>query len=68
MAVSVAGRSVRPNTMGLAGLASIALAWAVSIWVELSGNAAQLHHHALYESGRPSLACCTRSFWAPGNS
>ena len=31
----------------------IAAAWAVCAWIELSGNAAQLHHHALYESGRP---------------
>ncbi|HEY6324982.1 MAG TPA: DUF2182 domain-containing protein [Candidatus Cybelea sp.] len=28
-------------------------AWAVCAWVELSGKAAYLHHHALYESGRP---------------
>jgi len=32
---------------------AIAVAWAVCVWAELSGFAAQLHHHALYESGRP---------------
>jgi predicted metal-binding membrane protein len=31
----------------------IAAAWAVSVWAELSGAAAQFHHHVLYESGRP---------------
>jgi predicted metal-binding membrane protein len=31
----------------------IVAAWGVSAYVELSGTAAQLHHHALYESGRP---------------
>jgi predicted metal-binding membrane protein len=31
----------------------IAAAWAVCVWAELSGKAAQLHHHALYESGSP---------------
>ena len=31
----------------------IAIAWIVCAWVELSGNAAALHHHALYESQRP---------------
>lgn len=52
MAVSVARRYVRLNTRALLGCA-IALAWAVAIWAELSGNAAQLHHHELYTSGRP---------------
>ena len=31
----------------------IAAAWGLSAWAELSGAAAQLHHHTLYESGRP---------------
>jgi len=34
-------------------LAAIVAAWGLCIWSELSGVAAQLHHHALYESGRP---------------
>ncbi|HEY5095296.1 MAG TPA: DUF2182 domain-containing protein [Candidatus Eremiobacteraceae bacterium] len=34
-------------------LACIVAAWIVSAWAELSGAAAQFHHHALYESGRP---------------
>jgi predicted metal-binding membrane protein len=33
--------------------ALIVLAWAVCIWAETSGAARALHHHALYESGRP---------------
>ncbi len=33
--------------------AAIALAWVLCAWAELSGVAAQFHHHALYESGRP---------------
>lgn len=33
--------------------AAIVLAWVVSVLAELSGTAAQFHHHALYESGRP---------------
>ena len=33
--------------------ACIAGAWGLSLWAELSGSAAQLHHHVLYESGRP---------------
>jgi predicted metal-binding membrane protein len=32
---------------------AIAFAWLVCAWAELSGAAAQFHHHALYESGRP---------------
>ena len=31
----------------------IGAAWIVCIWAEMSGAAAQVHHHALYESGRP---------------
>ena len=33
--------------------AAIGMAWIVSAWAELSGVAAQFHHHALFESGRP---------------
>jgi predicted metal-binding membrane protein len=34
-------------------LAVILAAWGLCAWAELSGVAAQFHHHALYESGRP---------------
>ncbi|HYL27144.1 MAG TPA: DUF2182 domain-containing protein [Candidatus Nitrosotalea sp.] len=47
-----AARRVRFSTIGLLGCA-IAAAWAVCLWAERSGYAAQLHHHALYESERP---------------
>ena len=40
------------KTMGILFVA-IAFAWVLCIWAELSGTAAQFHHHALYESGRP---------------
>jgi len=40
------------NAVGLLGCA-IAVAWSVCVWAERSGAAAQLHHHALYASGRP---------------
>ena len=33
--------------------AVIATAWLWCLWVELSGNASRLHHHALYESAQP---------------
>ena len=33
--------------------AAIVAAWGLCVWAELSGTAAALHHHALYESGRP---------------
>ena len=33
--------------------ACIAGAWGLSAWAELSGAAVHLHHHTLYESGRP---------------
>jgi len=33
--------------------ACIVSAWSLSAWAELSGAAVQLHHHTLYESGRP---------------
>jgi predicted metal-binding membrane protein len=52
MAASAAHRYVGFNTIGILGCV-IAAAWAVCVWADLSGNAAQLHHHALYESGRP---------------
>ncbi len=34
-------------------LAVILAAWALSVWVELSGVAVRFHHHTLYESGLP---------------
>ena len=34
-------------------LAAILAAWGLCVWAELSGVAAQFHHHALYESGLP---------------
>ncbi len=52
MAANAAHRHVRLNTINILGCV-IAAAWAVCAWVELSGNAARIHHHALYESGRP---------------
>ncbi len=52
MVAKAAHRYARLSVTGLLGCA-IAVAWAVCIWVELSGNAAQLHHHAIYASGRP---------------
>lgn len=52
MAAQVASRYARFNTIGILGCV-IAVAWGVCIWAERSGNAAQLHHHALYASGRP---------------
>jgi len=52
VATNAARRLPRFNAIGALGCI-IAGAWAVCVWVELAGNAAQLHHHALYESGRP---------------
>ena len=49
--VSDLKRRVTP-TLGIL-LAVILAAWALSIWVELSGLAVRFHHHTLYESGRP---------------
>jgi len=46
------GQSSFLRTIGIL-LAGIATAWVISAWAELSGAAAQFHHHALYESGRP---------------
>src|SRR5579863_4500098 len=45
-----AQRTLDPIHVAWAG---IALAWAVCAWAQSSGAAAQFHHHALYESGRP---------------
>jgi predicted metal-binding membrane protein len=50
MAASLARRYVRFNAIGILACV-IAGAWMVCVWAELSGIAAQLHHHALYESG-----------------
>lgn len=52
MAANAAQRYLRFNAIGILGC-TIAAAWAVCAWAELNGTAAQLHHHALYESGRP---------------
>jgi predicted metal-binding membrane protein len=46
-----ATHAVTPTVAVLA--ASIVGAWGLSAWAELSGAAVQLHHHTLYESGRP---------------
>jgi predicted metal-binding membrane protein len=52
VAANAAYRHARFTTFGFLACA-IALAWGFCAWAELSGYAAQLHHHALYESGRP---------------
>lgn len=52
MATNAAHRYFRFNAIAAMGC-MIAAAWAISAWVELSGNATQLHHHTLYGSGRP---------------
>jgi predicted metal-binding membrane protein len=52
VATNAAHRYVRFNAIGILGCA-IAAAWLICAAVELTGNAAQLHHHTLYESGRP---------------
>jgi predicted metal-binding membrane protein len=52
MAVSAAYRNARFGTIGILGCV-IAAAWAVCIWAERNGSAAQFHHNALYASGRP---------------
>jgi predicted metal-binding membrane protein len=53
---AIAGRtghdSAFARTMGVL-LACIGAAWILSAWAEFSGAAAQFHHHALYDSGRP---------------
>lgn len=40
------------RTLSILGAAILA-AWGLCAWAELSGVAAQFHHHALYESARP---------------
>jgi len=52
VATNAAHPYLRLNAIGTVGCI-IAAAWLVCAAVELTGNAAQLHHHALYESGRP---------------
>lgn len=52
MAAKAAHRDARVNTIALLGCVVVA-AWIVCAWAEMSGMAARLHHHALYESGRP---------------
>lgn len=52
MATNAAHWYRRFNAVGFLGCI-IALAWLTSAWVELSGNAVQLHHHTVYASGRP---------------
>jgi predicted metal-binding membrane protein len=52
MAASPAYRFARFNTIGVLGCVIVA-AWAICAWAERNGYATQLHHHALYQSGRP---------------
>ncbi len=52
MAANAAHHSMRFNTIAVLGCV-VAAAWAVCGWAEFTGIAAQLHHHALYESARP---------------
>jgi predicted metal-binding membrane protein len=52
-ATANAGQPHRHARLMAALAAAIVLAWIACIWAEQSGTAAQLHHHALYESGRP---------------
>ncbi len=52
MAGIVVTRDARSNAMVVL-VCAIAAAWALCAWAEHSGLAAQLHHHALYASGRP---------------
>ena len=52
MAANAAHHSTRVNTIAVLGCV-VAAAWAVCAWAEFTGIAAQLHHHALYESARP---------------
>jgi len=55
MATNAAHWYRRFHAIGFLGCV-VAVAWLVSAWVELSGNAVQLHHHTVYESGRPLWA------------
>jgi predicted metal-binding membrane protein len=52
MAANAALRFARFNTIGVLG-AVIVAAWVVCVWAELAGVSTQLHHDALYHSGRP---------------
>jgi predicted metal-binding membrane protein len=52
MASDAAARRASSQALALLCFAIVA-AWIVCALVELSGGAAQLHHHALYESQRP---------------
>ncbi len=52
MAESAVPRFARVSAMWVL-VCAIAAAWAVCAWAESSGVAAQLHHHTLYQSGRP---------------
>jgi predicted metal-binding membrane protein len=54
-AVAVRTEGSRIGYTGTIGilLAAISAAWVLCAWAELSGVAAQFHHHTLYESGRP---------------
>jgi predicted metal-binding membrane protein len=52
MAANAASRFARFQTIGVLGCA-IVVAWAVCVWAELAGVSTQLHHDALYHSGRP---------------
>jgi predicted metal-binding membrane protein len=52
VATNAAQRNLRFNAITILACI-IAGAWAVCVWVELTGNAAQLHHHTLYANGRP---------------
>lgn len=52
MAAHAATRLARFNAIGILGCV-IVVAWAVCIWAERAGLSAQLHHDALYHSGRP---------------
>lgn len=52
MAARAAATHTRFNVIGFLACV-IAGAWAICAWAEISGAAAPLHHHALYQSGRP---------------
>ena len=47
-------QSAASSTLWVLGSA-VTAAWGICVWAELSGAAAQFHHHALYESNRPLL-------------
>lgn len=52
MAANAAFKSIRVNAIAILACV-IVVAWVVCGWAERSGTAAQLHHHALFASGRP---------------